>query len=241
MSAPDLAEFEAAYAARLQEGQVRWHPGAYLDFEMRPFLDRALAMSGLNLTACRVLDLGCGTGQAALYLAGRGASVTGIDCSPSAIGFARRMGTMLGVEADFRLGDLRDLSLGVFDLLLDCRFLHCVVDLQDRARVLAALRRALRTGGQLWSETMIGVPVIRSGDGYELDEAGIFWKALPGGITYAQGREQGGITLSPIRRIWPEVGNFNRELTTAGFEVIHQEQEPPEDDYSVPMLRTIAV
>src|SRR5438128_10839827 len=42
-----------------------------------------------NLPGRRVLEIGCGGGQAALVLAGKGFTVTGVDFAPSAIAIAR--------------------------------------------------------------------------------------------------------------------------------------------------------
>ena len=40
--------------------------------------------------SCDVLDVGCGTGENALFLAGCGHEVWGVDSAPRAIGIARR-------------------------------------------------------------------------------------------------------------------------------------------------------
>ena len=79
MSTTDQDEFEAAYRARLQAGQSRWHPGEYDDFEMRPFLEKMTANLDQPLTGMKILDLGCGTGQTSAFFAAQGALVTGVD------------------------------------------------------------------------------------------------------------------------------------------------------------------
>ena len=61
---PDRSTFESAYA-----GQAPWDIG-------RP--QKAL-MAVADRIAGSVLDAGCGTGENALYFAGRGCTVTGID------------------------------------------------------------------------------------------------------------------------------------------------------------------
>jgi len=115
-----------------------------------------------------------------------------------------------------------------YDLIVDCRFLHCIVDWEARALVLRKLRAALRDGGELWSETMVGVPAVRRGAGFCLDDAGVFWKALGGDME----------PLSPIRRIHRDVQGLNQEFEAAGFVVLQQEVEAPQDAYSVSMTRT---
>lgn len=56
----------------------------------------------------RVLDLGCGTGEHARFLAEQGFSVIGVDSSESQIATAREARQSVGVE--FLQGDLRDLQ-----------------------------------------------------------------------------------------------------------------------------------
>lgn len=69
----------------------------------------------------RAIDLGCGTGREVIYLAQNGFDAVGVDISPTAIGMARRAADVAGVEAEFVVDDLTDLSTveGPFDLILD--------------------------------------------------------------------------------------------------------------------------
>ena len=53
----------------------------------------------------RVLDLGCGTGNAALIAAERGASVTGVDPAPRLLDVGRERVAALGLRAEFVTGD----------------------------------------------------------------------------------------------------------------------------------------
>jgi SAM-dependent methyltransferase len=226
------SEFEKAYRERLAAGQTRWHPGDYDDFPMRPFLDRLRAASTLPLDACQALDVGCGTGQVACYLAAHGAKVTGIDISGSAVACATQMAQTRELDIEFLVGDLVAFPLPAqtYDLIVDCGFLHCIVDWGERGRVLRKLCAALRATGELWSETMVGVPEMPRGEGFYLDNAGVFWKAL--------GSEDA--PFSPIRRIHRDVSSLNGELEAAGFVILYQETEPPQDAYSVWMARTRA-
>lgn len=59
-----------------------------------------------KIDPCRVLELGCGTGTNAVYLAGRGFDVTAVDISPLAIDKAKQRATGAGVNVDFRVADL---------------------------------------------------------------------------------------------------------------------------------------
>jgi SAM-dependent methyltransferase len=83
----------------------------------------------------RALDLGCGTGNHAIYLARHDWQVTGVDFTPRALDRARQKAANAGVTPDFMLGDVS--QLGVLDLtpgyalLLD---LGCFHGLDDLAR-----------------------------------------------------------------------------------------------------------
>lgn len=53
----------------------------------------------------RVVDLGCGLGSAAVYLAALGCQVTGVDLSATAIEKAKDKARQAGVTVDFRVSD----------------------------------------------------------------------------------------------------------------------------------------
>jgi SAM-dependent methyltransferase len=69
----------------------------------------------------RALDLGCGEGDNAVFLAQHGFAVTAVDFAPAAIAKARRKARAAGVSVDFLVDDLTrpQLLRGTFDLLVD--------------------------------------------------------------------------------------------------------------------------
>ncbi|WP_214322721.1 class I SAM-dependent methyltransferase [Nonomuraea sediminis] len=96
------------------------------------------------------LDLGCGDGGDALWLARQGWHVTAVDISAVAVerlaGLARSHG--LGDRVIAERHDLRDsFPQGGFDLIC-AHYLHTPFDL-DRAAVLRSAAHALRPGGRL--------------------------------------------------------------------------------------------
>ena len=62
------------------------------------------------LGGTRILDVGTGTGRAAIALASRGARVTGIDASPQMLVVARRRAAHAGAEVEFAEGDAHKLA-----------------------------------------------------------------------------------------------------------------------------------
>lgn len=98
-----------------------------------------------------VIDLACGTGNAALAAAARGAHVVGVDGAPRLLEVARRRAREHGVVVDFRHGDLLalpvdadagDVVLSVFGVV----FAHDPDQaLHEVGRVLRPFGRALVT------------------------------------------------------------------------------------------------
>jgi len=80
----------------------------------------------------RALDLGCGTGTNAIYLARHGWEVTAIDFTPRAVAAARRKVEATTVRPRILEGDVTRLeSLGIgtgFSLLLDLGCYHSIPD-----------------------------------------------------------------------------------------------------------------
>ncbi|MCE7006294.1 class I SAM-dependent methyltransferase [Kibdelosporangium philippinense] len=97
-----------------------------------------------------VLDVGCGTGDNAIYLAQQGLSVTGIDASASAISMAASRAHDAGVSVRFEVGDATELAgyEGAFDTIVDSALYHCLMPGQKVAYV-SALHRAARPGARL--------------------------------------------------------------------------------------------
>lgn len=89
-----------------------------------------------EIPPCKAIDLGCGEGENAIYLAQQGFEVTGVDISPRAIRKARRRAQENEVSATFLVGDVTNLTRveGPFDLVVDNGCLHSLM-FNDVARV----------------------------------------------------------------------------------------------------------
>src|SRR3954449_6883114 len=73
------------------------------------------------------LDVGCGAGLLAEPLARLGAKVTGIDASPDLIAVAREHAAAIGLEIDYRAGDVQTLDAR-FDLVTAMEVVEHVAD-----------------------------------------------------------------------------------------------------------------
>lgn len=100
-----------------------------------------------------VLDVGCGTGENALYLAERGYTVWGIDASPRAIETAERKASARGLRATFLVYDAFELAdLGRrFETAIDSGLFHVFSDRKHASAFAAALRTVLRPGGRYYA------------------------------------------------------------------------------------------
>lgn len=125
--------FEWAY----QNGEPPWDIG-----RPQPVLVR-LAEAGA--IAGSVLDVGCGTGENALYLAALGLDVTAVDLAPTAIARARQKAAARGIRASFDVADALQLeTLGrTFDVAVDFGLFHVFTD-PERGRYERSLRGVLR-------------------------------------------------------------------------------------------------
>ncbi len=85
--------------------------------------DRVIASFLGPLEGRTVLDVGTGTGRAAIGLARRGARVTGLDASSEMLRVARARAAGAGVEAAFEVGDAHQLAYSD-------RAFHCAVSLR---------------------------------------------------------------------------------------------------------------
>lgn len=97
-----------------------------------------------------VLDVGCGSGEQAMYAQTLGCCALGVDFAESAIALAQRRAKERGSSAEFIVGDVRELeTLGrTFDTALDAGTFHALDD-NSRACYAASLRNVLRPGGAL--------------------------------------------------------------------------------------------
>jgi len=95
-----------------------------------------------------VLDVGCGTGENALFLAGCGHEVWGVDSAPAAIEVARRKARERGLTATFIVEDTLNLhEIGkTFDSVIDSGLFHTLSD-PERVSFVRNVFEVLKPGG----------------------------------------------------------------------------------------------
>ena len=135
-----MSEVTEHWDGRYRDNNTPWDSGLPAD-ELARVLQQEQVPTG------RALELGCGTGTNAVFLAQQGFEVTAVDCSPLALEAARNRAAQAGVTVQFVTGDVCALSadLGEFDFLFDRGCYHCARRI-DLAGYLESLRRV--THGQ---------------------------------------------------------------------------------------------
>ncbi|HEV2448914.1 MAG TPA: class I SAM-dependent methyltransferase [Thermoplasmata archaeon] len=135
-----VAEFEKTY----REKDYRSLP--WFSARPTPWVARAVRQGWVHRG--RSLDLGCGAGTLALWLAQRGFQATGLDASASAIAIANRRRPRGRRNPRFQVASALDPPFAArsFDLATDIGLLHTLSPAQRR-RYARGLARVLRPGG----------------------------------------------------------------------------------------------
>lgn len=97
----------------------------------------------------RVLDVGCGTGNNAIFLVKSGYAVVGVDIVPEAIQIARNRATEQNAKVDFLVSIALELHSHFkeeeFDDVIDSGFFHTLSD-EERQTFSSQINRVLRRG-----------------------------------------------------------------------------------------------
>ena len=138
--ARDMSDrFDEAY----REGSPPWDIG-----RAQPELVRLVEAGRIT---GRVIDIGCGTGENAIYFATAGLDVVGVDGSPDAIRQARDKARQRDVSIRFDVADVLDLSEHRmnFDTATDSGVFHVFED-EDRPRYARSVRGVLHPEAHLF-------------------------------------------------------------------------------------------
>jgi ubiquinone/menaquinone biosynthesis C-methylase UbiE len=133
---PSRETFESMYA-----GKAPWD----IDRPQKPFVEAADRVAG------DILDVGCGTGENALFFAKRGHPVLGIDFLEYPIQEASRKAKERGMKVEFLQMDALSLAVldRTFESVIDSGLFHVFSD-EHRARYVAGPAHVTRPGGRIF-------------------------------------------------------------------------------------------
>ncbi len=206
--------YQAAHHGELT-GDVLWGPS------MPP--ERDLRVLGPSVDGKDILEVCCGGGQSAVYLANQGARVVGVDFSAAQLKHAREFAASANVSIRFlesnveELGALADAS---FDLAFSAYALGFVEDVR---KVFRQIYRVLRPGGLFafsWQSPLFTITAPNT-----LEIVRSYFDRTP--KVY---RETEGVETDFYRTY----GDWHHALTDAGFivqEILEPEPLPKENTY----------
>ncbi|WP_330239978.1 class I SAM-dependent methyltransferase [Streptomyces sp. NBC_00525] len=222
------SESQADRGAATGDGRSFWD-GFYADrskpvpfFAAKPDENLSDCLNRGVITPGRALDLGCGPGRNALYLAAHGFDVDAVDLSPVAVAWGEERAAEAGVDVRFLCGDAFALpviaSSGRYDLVVDSGCFHHLPP-HRRVSYLDLLDRVLAPGGHL---ALTCFAAGEAGMGSERSDADL----------YRERHLQGGLAYTPESLRW--IFSDLEEI-----ELRRMREEPPESQlFGVPFLWT---
>ncbi|WP_042388613.1 class I SAM-dependent methyltransferase [Streptacidiphilus melanogenes] len=185
----------------------RWTPAGGADFWDGYYADRdrpipffvnkpdehlAEYLDSGRIAPGRVLDLGCGPGRNAVFLASRGFQVDAVDLSPDAIAWTGDRARDAGVEVNLYCGDafgpVQTELTGPYDLIVDSGFFHHLPP-HRRISYLQLLERLMGDGGHL---VLAAFAAWAPGSGSPVPDANL----------YRDGKLYGGLAYTPQELRW---------------------------------------
>jgi SAM-dependent methyltransferase len=135
---------EDRFNEHYKEGSAPWDIG-------RPDFNLTQAVTRTPIASCRALDIGCGTGDNAIWLAQQKFEVLAFDTSEVAIEKAKEKAQKATVQCSFRVADIlnSDLRETLFGFAFDRGCFHTFDSGKDRKRFAQQVHLHLAENG-LW-------------------------------------------------------------------------------------------
>ena len=183
---------------------VRWP-----DESLVSYFERRLVRPG------RVLELGCGNGRNAIFLAQQGCEVDAVDFSGEAISWAREHARNAGVSVNFICRSVFDVDIPkhAYDLVYDCGCFHHLPP-HRRPGHLDLVRATIKPNGRF------GLVCFRPEGGSGLSDREVYeQRTLGGGLGYSEGQLRHifddsfeAIELRRMRKMAPETKLFGEDF-----------------------------
>ena len=178
----------------------------------------------------KILELGCGEGQNALYLMQEGFSIDACDVSAEAISWCKNWAKERGLNADrFFVMDVCDNDFsGEYDFIYSVAVLHMLVEDEDRHKFLSFIKNHLKKDGRAF--------VVVMGDGQTSYRSGTKDAFMLADRPFEDGIIQ--VATTSCRKVtWEE---FLAELGRAGLKVLDHYLDHSISGFDVSMVAEVA-
>ena len=150
---------ENRFIRRYREGEIPWYTGR-ADFNLINCIDE------YSISTCKTLELGCGTGDNAVWLSKKGFEVSAFDLSEIAIDQAKLKATEIGVNVNFFVADFfKDSIKGApFEFVFDRGVFHSFDKGKERDQFAKNVAGYLQDDGY-WLSLIGSADETREGEG----------------------------------------------------------------------------
>ena len=144
--------FENSNRLQLDDAYDVWHEKVHGQedptlINLEDWHKNALSLAP-NLKGLKVLEVGCGVGDFAIYLNNEGANVTAVDFSKKAIELAKEKGKVRNCRINFQIADAQSLPFpdDEFDLIFSC---ECLEHIPEPKLALKEMNRVLKKSAKV--------------------------------------------------------------------------------------------
>jgi len=150
---------EDRFKQRYRSGNTPWDIG-------RPDSNLIQTVNALPVKPCNALDIGCGTGDNAIWLSQQGFQVAGIDSSEVAVEKAREKASKANAQCAFRVADILKgrVEGAPFGFVFDRGFFHTLGSDKEREAFAEKVKDHLGKEG-LWLSLLGNADEQRNGPG----------------------------------------------------------------------------
>ena len=146
----------------------------YWGLEPAAFLDELLEITGRDPKELSVLDIGCGEGKDAVYMAERGCKVTAFDITESGIRKTKALAEKRGVKVDAFVADINDFQVDdTFDVVYSTGTIQYLFD--DRIEpFFEKVKKMVNVGGYVYFNVFVDKPYLELPPDWDKEEK--MWK-----------------------------------------------------------------
>lgn len=146
----------------------------YWGLEPAEFLNSLVEAIGRDPTTLSVLDIGCGEGKDAVFLAQKGCAVTAFDITESGIRKTRRLANEREVEINAFVADINDFNVEEqFDIVYSTGTIQYLFD-ENIEAFFEKIGKITRKGGIVYFNVFVDKPFLETPPDWDKEEK--MWK-----------------------------------------------------------------